>query len=209
MKVLVLGAGGRTGRAVVEQAAAAGHEVTAFVRRVGDHGVPAGVAVEQGDATDAEAVAAAVAGQDAVIDTIGGRTPYRSGVTLERDAAEAVVAAMRRHGVRRLLVTSSLGVGDSVSNGTVVLRILLRTFLRGSTADKAALERTVEASGLDWTVARPAVLSDGPATGGVRTFDPATGEKAHRIARADLAAWLVAQLGGTDHVHRTVTLATS
>lgn len=209
MKVLVLGAGGKTGGAVVQQAVAAGHQVTAFVHHAGDYHVPTGVTVTEGDATDADAVAVAVAGQDAVIDTIGGKTPYKSNITLEDDVAKAVIAAMQRHAVRRLLVTSSLGEGDSVASATVLLRILLKTFLRGATGDKAAMERAVEASGLDWTIARPAILNDDRATGNVRVFDPATGEKAHKIARADLAAWLVAQLDNSDYVHRAVTVATT
>lgn len=209
MKVLVLGAGGKTGRAVVQEAVAAGHQVTAFVHHADGYRGPSGVTVQEGDATDADAVAGAVAGQDAVIDTIGGKTPYRSNTTLEGDVVEAVVAAMQRHAVRRLLVTSMLGEGDSVANSTLVVRVLLKTFLRGATVDKGAMERSVEASGLDWTIARPAILNDGPAAGGVRIFDTATGEKAHKIARADLAAWLVAQLDDGAHVHRAVTLATS
>lgn len=210
MKVLVLGAGGKTGRAVVQQAVAAGHQVTAFVRDAGSYQGPTEVTVREGDATDADSIAGAVAGQDAVIDTIGGKTPYKSGITLEEDVAKAVVAAMQRHGVRRLLVTSSVGVGDSIANCTTMVRILTKTFLRGSTVDKAAMERGVEASGLDWTIVRPAILTDGPATSGdVRVFDPMTREKAHKIARADLAAWLVAQLGHRDHLQRAVTLATS
>lgn len=209
MKVLVLGAGGKTGSAVVQQAVAAGHQVTAFVHHAGDYHGPAGVTIREGDATDADAVAAAVAGQDAVIDTIGGKTPYKSNITLEDDVAKAVIAAMQRHAVRRLLVTSSVGVGDSVANATAFLRILLKTFLRGATADKAAMERDVEASELDWTIARPAILNDNPASGDVRVLDPATGNKAHKIARADLAAWLVAQLGSSEYVHRAVTVATS
>jgi putative NADH-flavin reductase len=209
MKLLVLGAGGKTGSAVVQQAVAAGHQVTAFVHHADDYHGPAGVTIKEGDATDADAVAAAVAGQDAVIDTIGGKTPYKSNITLEDEVAKAVVAAMQRHAVRRLLVTSMVGEGDSVANASVFLRILLKTFLRGATADKAAMERDVEASGLDWTIARPAVLNDDPATGDVRVFDPATGIKAHKIARADLAAWLVAQLSNTEFVHRAITVATS
>ena len=208
MNVLVLGAAGKTGSAVVEQAAAAGHQVTAFVRQAAGYRDPAGVTVKQGDATDADAVADAVAGQDAVIDTIGGRTPYKSNLTLEVDVARTVIAAMQRNGVRRLLVTSSVGVGDSVANATPVLRVLLKTFLRGSTADKAAMEEQVQDSGLDWTITRPAVLKNRPATGDVRVFDPATGEKARAIGRADLAAWLVADLDRKDHERRVVTLAT-
>ncbi|CAA9269086.1 MAG: hypothetical protein AVDCRST_MAG57-2970 [uncultured Blastococcus sp.] len=209
MRVLVLGAGGKTGGAVVEQAQAAGHQVTAFVHHAGDYAGPAGVDVAQGDATDADVLAAAVAGHDAVIDTIGGKTPYKSNTTLEADVARAVIAAMTRSGVRRLLVTSSVGVGDSLANGTLGLRVLLKTFLRGSTADKGAMEGAVTASGLDWTIARPAILTDKAATGTVRTFDPATGEKARRISRVELAAWLVAQLDHSDNVRRAVTVASS
>lgn len=208
MKVLVLGAGGRTGRAVVGQAVAAGHQVTALVRHAGAYHGPAGVTVAEGDATDATAVTAAVAGQDAVIDTIGGKTPYKS-ITLEDDVAKATIAAMQRHAVRRLLVTSAVGVGDSTANATPVLRILLKTFLRGSTADKAAMERDVRASTVDWTIARPPALNDDPATGHVRVLDPAAGEKAHKMARADLAAWLVAQLDDSAHIRRAVTVTTS
>lgn len=209
MKVLVLGASGKTGSAVVQQAVSAGHQVTAFVRHADGYHGPAGVTVAAGDATDTAAVAGAVAGQDAIIDTIGGKTPYKSDTTLEADVAEVVISAMQRHAVRRLLVTSSVGVGDSVANATAFVRILLKTFLRGSTADKAAMEKDVEASGLDWTIARPAILTDGPATGHVRVLGPETGDKARKIARNDLAAWLVAQLEDDDHVHRSVTLATS
>jgi putative NADH-flavin reductase len=209
MKVLVLGAGGKTGGAVVQQAVAAGHQVTAFVHHAGRYHSAAGVTVKEGDATDADSVADAVAGQDAVIDTIGGKTPYKSNITLEADVAKAVIAAMQRHAVRRLLVTSSIGVRDSIANSTMLVRILTKTFLRGSTVDKAAMERDVEGSGLDWTIARPATLTDDPATGDVRVLDPATGEKAHKITRADLAVWLVAQLDNNDHAHRAVTVASS
>jgi putative NADH-flavin reductase len=207
--VLVLGAGGKTGGAVVQQAQAAGHQVTAFVHHAADYDGRAGVDVAEGDATDPDAVAAAVAGQDAVIDTIGGKTPYKSNITLEADVARAVIAAMTRSGVRRLLVTSSVGVGDSRASATRGLRVLLKTFLRGSTADKAAMEREVTASGLDWTIARPAVLTDKQATGDVRTFAPATGQKPRRTSRVGLAAWLVAQLDDSENVHRAVTVATS
>jgi putative NADH-flavin reductase len=209
MKVLVLGATGRTGSAVVEQALAAGHQVTVLVRNADGYQGPAPVAVRQGDATDGEAVAAALAGQDAVIDTIGGKTPYKATVTLEVDVARALVAAMQREGVRRVLVTSSLGVGDSTANATPFLRVLTKTFLRGSTKDKAAMERVLEASGLDWTITRPAVLTDDRATGDLRVYDSTTGEKVHKTARVDLAAWLVTHLDDTSWVQRTVTLANS
>ena len=205
MKVLVVGAAGKTGRAVVEQAVKAGHDVTAFVHTDGGYDV-AGVEVRAGDASDATVMEAAVTGQDAVIDTVGGKTPYRH-TTLETSVAAAIVAAMQRHGVRRLIVASSVGVGDSMTNIPFPVKVVVRTFLRGSTADKAGMESAVRGSGLDWVITRPAVLNEKPATGDVRVISGGGRDMAQAITRADLAAFLVAQLTSDEHLRKTVTLA--
>ena len=207
MKVLVVGAGGKTGRAVVEQAVAAGHEVTAFVHHADGYDV-AGVRVAQGDAADSVSVDAAVQGQDVVLDTIGGKTPNED-TTLESSAASTIVAAMQRHSVRRLVVTSTLGVGDSKANAPTDVQQLLTTFLRGAVKDKAAMESAVEASGLDWVILRPAILTDDPATGNVRIYTPESGDKAHKLTRADLASFIIAQLTSDEHLHQAVTIANS
>ncbi len=208
MKVLVIGAAGKTGQAVVEQTLAAGHQVTAFVRQAATYTQRAGVRVVEGDAADRGAMEAAVRGQDAVLDTIGGKTPYKT-TTLESSAAHAIIAAMRRHGVRRLVVTSMLGVGDSRANSSLLVRLLVATFLRGANQDKTAMEEAVKASGLDWVILRPAILTDDPAQGNVRVFAAATGETAHKVARADLAAFMLAQLATDEHLQQAVTIATS
>ncbi len=207
MNVLVVGAAGKTGQLVVEQALAAGHRVTAFVHRAATY-PRTDVRVVEGEATDREAMAAAVRGQDAVLDTIGGKTPYKA-TTLEADAACAIIAAMRDHDVRRLVVTSMQGVGDSGANSTWLLRLLVATFLRGANKDKAAMEAAVAASGLDWVILRPAILGDDPAQGNVKIFSAKTGEKAHKIARADLAAFMVALLATDEHLGQTLTIATT
>lgn len=207
MKVLVIGAAGRTGRAVVEQALAAGHEVTAFVHSAGTDSVP-GAAVRTGDATDAQAVSDVVEGQDAVIDTVGGKTPYRH-TTLETSIATTIVAAMQRHEVRRLIVTSSIGVGDSMANTPFPVKLVVLTFLRGSTADKTRMEAAVTASGLDWIVTRPATLTDKPATGKVQVISTGSRDQARGITRADLAAFLVAQLTTDENLRKTITLTNS
>lgn len=205
MKVLVVGAAGKTGRAVVERAVAQGHQVTAFVHSLGGYDI-SGVEVRAGDATDQAAMEDAVMGQDAVIDTVGGKTPYRR-TTLETDVATTIVAAMRRHGVRRLIVTSSIGVGVGDANTSVPVKVVVATFLRASTVDKAGMEAAVRASGLDWVITRPAVLSDRPATGDVRVLSTSSRAKAKTVTRADLATFLVAQLTGDDHLRAAVTVA--
>jgi putative NADH-flavin reductase len=205
MKVLVIGAAGRTGRAVVEHAIKQGHQVTAFVHSDGGYRIP-GVEVRTGDASDLATTEAAVLGQDAVIDTVGVKVPYKR-TTLEASVAATVVEAMQRHGVRRLVATSMYGEGDSAANAPFYTKILKATFLRGEFPDKAAKESTIMGSGLDWIIVRPPFLTDKPATGDVRVFSADTRHHPHAITRSDLAAFMVAQLTNDDHLRKGVTIA--
>lgn len=106
-------------------------------------------------------MATAVAGQDAVIDTVGGKTPDQH-TTLETSVASTIIAVMRRHSTRRLVITSMIGEGDSTPNTTLLVRVLLATFLRGATSDKARMEAAVNGSGLDWVITRPPILTEKP-----------------------------------------------
>lgn len=205
MKVLVIAAAGRTGKAVVERALAAGHQVTAFVRKANEVAT-ADFRVVEGDAADSDAVDGAMSGQDAVLDTIGGKTPYKA-TTFESSVASTVIASMQRNGVRRLVVTSMIGVGDSKANATIYERLLVSTFLRGADKDKAAMEALVRSSALEWVILRPAILTDDPATGSVHVLSAETDEKAHNISRGDLAAFMVDQLSSNEHLRQAVTIA--
>jgi putative NADH-flavin reductase len=207
MNVLIIGAAGKTGAMVVERALAAGHVVTAFVRDAATYRAPANVRVVEGDATDQASVDKAMAGQDAVIDTIGGKAPYRK-TTLERSVAGAVVAAMKANGVKRIIVISSFGVGDSADQvGWFVEHVIVPTWLRGSTEDKAAMEAVVRASGIAFVIVRPAMLTDDAATGTVKVFQGH--DTAHKITRADVAQFCVDQLTSDEHVGSAVTIANS
>jgi len=207
MNVLILGAAGKTGSLVVERAVAAGHVVTAFVRDAATYRAPADVRVVAGDATNLASVDKAMVAQDAVIDTIAGKTPYRK-TTLERSVAGAVVAAMKANGVRRVIVVSSFGVGDSADQaGWFVEHVIVPTWLRGSTEDKAAMEAVVRDSGVAFVIVRPAMLTDDAATGNVKVFQGH--DTAHKITRADVAQFCVDQLTSDEHVGRAVTIANS
>ena len=206
MKVVVFGAGGKTGRLVVERAVEAGHTVTAFVRdRSKEQRL--GIEVAVGEADNAEAVRAAIAGQDAVIDTIGGKTPYKE-TELERTAAKNIIDAMQSEGVRRLVVVSMMGVGESHDQAPFWYEhLLMPTFLRGSTKDKTAMEGEVHASGLEFVIARPPILSEDAATGSVKVLP--LGTMGHKITRADLAQFLVDQVTSDEHVGSAVVVANS
>ncbi len=208
MKILVVGAAGKTGEAIVKHALAQGHTVTAFVHDAKEF-TGEGARVVEGDALDPNAIAGAVMGQDAVLDALGGHTPWKA-TTMEANAARNVIEAMNRSGVRRLMVISAIGVG-----GTQDLvpswyeHLIMPTFLRGAMHDKEAMEPVVEASGLDWTIVRPGHLVDGEPTGKVRVFEPGSGETAHKITRADVAVFMLAQLEKSSYLRQAVNIASN
>jgi putative NADH-flavin reductase len=208
MKILVIGAGAGTGREIAEQAVARGHEVTAFVRNPRRYD-RADVRVVVGDARDEKAISVAVAGQDAVFNTIGTQTPWaRTG--LEPVAGRAINKALREHGVRRLIVATTMGAGDSGKHADFYYRyIFAPTFLRGAVKDKEQMECELAPTDIDWIVVRPAVLTNDKLTGRVKVFTRATGAEAHRIARADVAAFMLDQLTSDKYLRQAVTIATS
>ncbi len=208
MKVLVIGAAGKSGRAVVEQALAAGHDVTAFVHETKGYLSDSNVRVVEGDARDRSAMDSAMLGQDAVIDTIGGKNPLKA-TTLEASAAATITASMQSSGVRRLVVISMTGEGESEANTNWYQRLFLSTLLRAEKKDKAAMEAIVDTSGLDWIIVRPPFLNDNPGTGNIHVFSAETKETAHKLTRADLAAFMVAQLSSDEHLHQAVAIANS
>jgi uncharacterized protein YbjT (DUF2867 family) len=156
MRVTVLGASGRTGRALVSQALEAGHDVVAFVRDRSKLGIEhERLTVIEGDATDLASLERAVAGADAVLSGLGpvkGRDPR-----LMPRAAAAVVDAMRNEAVRRLVWLTGAGVRDEGDPRPIVrsaIRGLMRIVSRAGLESSDAAYRTIVASGLDWTVAR-------------------------------------------------------
>jgi putative NADH-flavin reductase len=203
MKVLVFGAAGKTGRLVVDRALAKGHEVTALLRDPSKFRNK-GIRVLIGDATSRADVLKVMKGQDAVIDSIGGATPYKS-TRLESTSVRNMIDAMQHEGVRRLVVVSMMGIGASRSQAPFWYKYLLMpTFLHGSTKDKSLMEREVSASNLDYIIVRPPILKDDAPKGSVNVLKDNT--IGHAITRADLADFLVDQLETDTHLRQAVTV---
>ncbi|MFZ0529833.1 MAG: NAD(P)-binding oxidoreductase [Propionicimonas sp.] len=206
MKITVVGGSKGTGAQVVRIAAAAGHQVTCLSRS-GTATSPEGVRELTGDALDPEVARTAVAGADAVVVTVGGTTGsdrHRAEVT------RSIIAAMAAAGVRRLVVHSSLGVGDSMELMPAPARLFARTVLARALADHAEQEAATEASGLDWTIVRPGGLTDGPATGSSVAQETAEGRPMKgRISRADVATQIIATLDDPATVGRALALGTA
>ncbi len=186
MKIIVFGATGKTGQHVCRIAVERGHEVTAFTRSPNKIEPGAGVRVAEGDVGDTEAVAEAIAGHEAAIVALGSNG-LRDRTTLA-NGTRAVVEGMAASRVERLVVLSAAGVGYSRGQVSLLSRVLFMTLLRNIHADHTAQEATVRASSLNWTLVRPGILNDEPASGRV----VATNEgRIGRISRADLADFLV------------------
>jgi putative NADH-flavin reductase len=158
MRLLILGATGGTGRALIHQAIGRGHAITAFVRSPQKLGwLIERIVVRKGDPRSIADLQAVVSGHDAVLSALG--PPGVGPTTILRAAAKSTVAAMQAAGVRRLLVVSAaILFGDLGITGSV----LRRTLLRNVGDDSLEMERMVMASGLDWTIVRPPRLTNGP-----------------------------------------------
>lgn len=207
-KILVLGATGGTGQQVVLQALEQGHEVTAFVRSPERLTAKSDrLRVLRGDVTqDANALTAAVRGQDAVISALGVGTSFKPGALIAR-SVPLIVRIMESAGVRRLIFTSAYGVGETWQDLPLLPRIFGRTLLRHVYADKEAGERELRRSGLDWTLVHPVTLTDGPRTGRYRVGERLQLSGVPRISRADVADFLLKQIDDRTYVRKSVLVS--
>jgi len=195
MKLFVLGATGPTGLQIVQQALTQGHAVTAFVRD------PAKLPFADGNLKlvtgslpgDGRALAEALRGHEAVISSLGLHNVLKSNGFIE-SSMRLLVPAMAKQGVRRLIVVSANGVGDTRRHAPLLPRIMYRLLLTDIFADKKAGEDIVRASSLDWTVAYPTLLTNGPRTGSYRAAERLELTGFPKISRADVADFVLRQL---------------
>jgi putative NADH-flavin reductase len=206
MKLLVLGATGGTGRHVVSQALEAGHEVTAYVRDYSKLERMPGLRLAAGDAADGGALERALQGKEAVVSTLGRRRSLRSEQLFSR-AMRALAPAMARRGVRRLLLMSSFGVGESLREAPPLLRLYYRVFLRSIFADKKAAEDYLRTTPLEWTFVYPVILADGPRTGQYRVGERLELRGWPTISRADVADFMLSELQKRAYVRNTAVLS--
>jgi putative NADH-flavin reductase len=201
VKVLIIGATGATGQILMREALEQGHEVTALARN------PSALAPEdhrlrvlQGNALDASSVGAAVAGQDAVLSALG--THSARPTTLFSESTHNIISAMNRHGVRRLVCITGIGVGDSKGHvGFLYDRIIRPLVVRNVYEDKERQEEAIEQSDLEWVIVRPAQLTDEPAKGEYKVYLKGS-YKAKTISREDVAEFMLAQVKDDTYVHK-------
>ena len=209
MNITVFGATGGTGTALVEQALAAGHEVTAVVRdpariKVAPH---PRLRVVAADVMDPASIAPALAGTDAAVNTVG---PHGLGrTTIQQDSVRSILQAMHQVGARRLLHisgSSTVDDGESWYMRFPVKPLARATFLGNSCTDMRGAESLIRASDMEWTIFRPPALNSKPARG-YRTAIDRNLPHGFSVTRADLAACMVAMLPEPTIVHHHVGVA--
>ncbi len=195
MRILVLGASGQLGRELVRQAHACGHEVTAFVRRAPSR-FGESTKVQIGDAMREEDVCAALAGQQAVVNTISGGTLCRNQI-VSRTTGVAVAAAQRM-GVTRYIAMSSYLV---TVDWPIFRYVLIPLIYSNVTAEQRCTEQLVTASSLGWTIVRPSRLTNGHAAGYTATLERPS---SFFVSPQDVAAFILDELESDGHIHRAV-----
>ncbi len=165
-RVAVLGASGAVGRRIVERLAKRGFSVAGQTRSPDKLAAVAGIAVHAFDPRDSARLAEFVRGSDAVIFALGVDTI--GATTLFSETTDALIAAMKAHGVRRLIAITGVGAGETRGHGGFFYdRIIFPLFTRKRYRDKERQEALIAASGLDWTIVRPARFSEQPASGAI------------------------------------------
>ncbi len=196
MRILIVGASKGIGLETTRQALAAGYDVRALARSATSIDL-SDVRLEklQGDALNQQNVEAALVGVDAVIVTLGvGLGDLFRPVRLFSDATRVLIAAMKAKGVNRLICITGFGAGDSRASIAALQRIPFNIVFGRAYDDKSLQEKLIKESGLDWTIARPGVLLNGPRTGRYKVLREPSEWRNGIICRANVADFLVKQI---------------
>jgi uncharacterized protein YbjT (DUF2867 family) len=190
MRILIFGATGGTGRYVVSQGLEQGRQVTAFARNqatlTAKH---PNLTIVEGGLSDHNAITHALNGVNAVISVLGNSTRkalFKPNNVISQNLPN-IISAMQQGKVERLLFVSSFGVNAKIFWPE---KLLLRTLFRNLFADLPVQEKLIKESGLNWTIVRPARLTNGPKTGECRSGENIYIHPFSSISRADVADFL-------------------
>lgn len=222
MKLTIFAATGGIGQHMLEQAIAAGHDVTVCVRNPKKLPGQEQVRIVTADLAtpDPERLKSAIDGADAVLSGLGPRTTAEFGIASQ--GTQAIVDAMKVVDVRRLVVVSGAGVSIVPTPGRpnppkrepgagflnrYVFTPLARLVLGQHFIDVALMEDVLRDSGLDWTAVRPPLLTDKLPTGNYRTAYGHNVPRGFRLARADAAQFMLRVLDNPKTIKQAIAVA--
>lgn len=220
MRLTIVAATGGIGRQALDQALAAGHDVTAVARDPSK--LPTNVRAVAVDlsAPDRDSLESSVRGADAVLSGLGPRRRTDAGIASK--GTHAVIEAMRVTGARRIEVVSAAPIGTVPSPGRPrppkrdpgdgffmrhVFAPFARAAFREHYADLALMEDELRESGLDWTIVRPPRLTDGPLTGTYRVAFDQNLRGGFRVSRADVAHLMLRVLEEPETIKEVLGIA--
>ena len=203
-RLLVIGGSSGVGLACVREALSRGHDVAMFARSA----TRTALAHERlekidGDALVADDVRRALDGADVVLQTLGVPLDLKlitGPITLFSASTAVLLPAMESAGVTRLVALTGFGAGDSKAAVTALQRPGFNLLLGEAYTDKSEQERLIKASALDWTIARPGVLRNGPKSGRYRVITDPDRWRNGIIRRADVADFMVGAAASREHV---------
>ncbi len=210
MRIVIFGATGRTGRHLLEQSLAQGHQVTAFVRNPAALAPLERLTILTGDLLNSAQVVLAVKGQDAVLSVLGGsrkatiRGQHSGPSYIRTTATERILDAMENLGVRRFICQSAYGVGEDKNRSLYAIGAWLMA--KEGFEDTERQERLIKQCSLDWIIVRAARLTDEPKRGVYRAGVGLRVGPFARISRADAADFMLKQLTDNTYIHKTPTI---
>jgi uncharacterized protein YbjT (DUF2867 family) len=209
MRITVFGATGGTGKQLVGQALAEGDEVVAFARKPSKLNImDKNLTIVQGELTDQALIERAVKGANAVISVLGPRGGSKSKPLTE--GMQSIIAAMKKQGIRRLIITSTLSAkdpNDPLNFRTKALVNLVKITMHDAYEEIVSVAETVRDSDLDWTIVRLTMLNNNPKSGKVKAGYVGKGEVGTWISRADLADFLLRQVQDTKYLRQAPAIS--
>lgn len=209
IKITVFGATGGAGKQLVEQALAARYEVVAYARNPSKLSIShEHLTVVQGELSDQALIENAIRGTVAVLSTLGPRGGSKNKPITQ--GMQNIIAAMKKQGVRRLIITSTLSAKDSNDKPTLRTKAmvnLVKTTMHGAYEDIVSAAETVRNSDLDWTIVRLTMLNNYAKSGKVKAGYVGDGKVGTWISRADIADFMLKQVENTKYLHQAPAIS--
>jgi len=203
MKATLFGATGKTGAYLIEEGLKRGFELTVFARP-GSRFEDPNVRIVRGELTDPVLLADAVRGADAVLSALGPTSTRHPGGLPIATATKAIIAAMKRERIQRLIAVSTGTAVDPGDGFDWKIRLparLICAAMPNAYRDIVELANAIRASPLDWTMVRVAFLTDRPASGKLNIGLYGSTRHSMTVARADLAVFMFNQISSREVVN--------
>lgn len=201
MNLLILGPTGGTGQQLVKQALEQNHTVCALARTPEKLPRHERLTIVKGDVLDEHLLNTIVPGKDAILSALG-VTKTLKAHGLITNAVGLIVKAMMTHKIKRFLIVSAFGAGDSFKQANPIQKFIFRVPLGSRYEDKNMSEEILKKTDIDWTVIYPVRLTNGPHTGHYRVGEEMEMKGMPTISRADVADFVLKELNNKSFLRR-------